>query len=62
MKWNDIVGLIVIAVGAAITFGAAFISRKLLHDEQPKTSLKSMVVRIAGFVLAALGLIIMTQF
>ena len=50
-----------IAFGAFVTFGAAFITRKVFHDEEAKTSPKAMMLRGAGFVVAAVGLIIMTQ-
>ena len=61
MSWTEIAGIILIAFGAFVTFGAVFITRKVFHDEEAKTSPKAMMLRGAGFVVAAVGLIIMTQ-
>ena len=56
-----VAGIIIMAAGAAVTFSSGFTVKKLFPGEDPKTSIKGVIIKIIGFVIAAVGLVVLTQ-
>lgn len=62
MRTLQIIGLVIIALGAITTYCSTYMARKFFRIEEAKNSKQSLILKGVGFVLALVGLFLLTQF
>ncbi len=61
MESHVYIGFAVLVVGAVVTFGSNFLTKKLFHKEKPKETFQSLVIKFIGLGIAIAGMLIATS-
>lgn len=54
---NQIIGIVIMVLGALLTFLSNVIAKKVWKIENPKESLKALVLKFIGLGIAVLGML-----